>query len=480
MEVHLKFARRAAALATLLAIAVTLIAAAPKRPASAPAKPASPPAAAPAAAPAPSSLAETGGALDAVAAMVNDEAVLVSDVEEGLFAFLQQSGARPDSMQIDTLRRQVLDQLVDDRLMQAEAKRLGIAVTDAEVTRAVDFEIGNAKERMGGEQAFQEQLKREGLTEAQLRERFRTDLRKGIAVDRLKQKQVPERKVPQAEAEAYFSQHRDKFPRVPPEVQLQVIQIQPEPDSAAVAAGLAKITAARKRVVGGEKFAKVAAEVSEDPGSAKAGGDLGFFSPGRMVKVFEDAVFALKLNDLSPPVRSPFGWHVIQVLERDTLKAVGGADSLDAAGKPIPEVHARHILIRLQPEEADVSRAEALAARVRDEARKGTSFATLVHRYSKYDGPANADGDVGFVSLANLQPQIRDGLDTLEIGQVSEVMTNQSGFNIFKVLDRHPEREYVLDEVRAELPKAVAEIQRRERYDTWIKSLRAKAHIEYR
>jgi parvulin-like peptidyl-prolyl isomerase len=97
-----------------------------------------------------------------------------------------------------------------------------------------------------------------------------------------------------------------------------------------------------------------------------------------------------------------------------------------------------------------------------------------------FTGPSDANGDVGFVSLNNLQPQIRTGLDTLEVGQVSEVLTNQTGFNVFKVIDKHPERVYTLEEVKAELPNAVAEIQRREKYDEWMKSLRAKAQIEYR
>ncbi len=478
----MKFARRAAALALVLAVSASLALAAtttrtPTHPATKPAgatpgtptRPAQPAPAKPAA----------GDAVDAVAAMVNDEAVLVSDVEEGLYAYLQQSGARPDSAQVDTLRRQVLDQLIEDKLLEAEAKRQGITATDAEVDKQVDAAIASAKDRIGGDQAFQDQLKRENLTEAQLRERYRADASKAIAVEKLKQKQVPARRVTQVEAEAYFRDHKDKFPRVPPEVRLQVIQIPPAPDSAAVAAGLARITAIRKRIVGGEKFAKVAAEVSEDPGSAKAGGDLGFFSPGHMVKDFETAAFALANGQLSQPVRSPFGWHLIQAIERDTVKTIAGKDSLED-GKPVIELHARHILIRLTPTDADVERTRQLADRVRDEAVKGTNFGTLVRRYSHYDGPANEDGDVGFVSLGNLQPQIHAGLDSLEIGQVSEVLPNQSGFNIFKVLDRHPERDYKVEEIREQLPDAVADIQRRERLAAWVKTLRDKAQIEYR
>jgi peptidyl-prolyl cis-trans isomerase SurA len=480
----LTFARRAAALAILFAFATVIAAAAPARPADP--KPAAvlaqatPAPAQPRATPAPATPAANDDALDAIAALVNDEAVLASDVEEQLYLYVQRSNARPDPTQVDTLRRQILDQLIDEKLLIAEAKRQGMTVADAEIERQIDQAIGEAKERLGGEEAYREQLRRENTSEAQLREKYRGELRRQLMVRRLVERQFPRRPVPQNEAETYFTSHRDKFPKVPAEVRLSVIQVAPEPDSVALRAGRAKAAAARKRITGGEKFAKVAAEVSDDPASKDAGGDLGFFTRGRMERAFEDVAFTMPLNQLSQPVRSPYGWHLIEVLERDTLKTAKGRDSLDTDGKPQIEVHARHIVVRVTPTQADVERAKSLAERVRAEAVKGTNFATLVRRYSQYDGPVSPDGDVGFVSMATLQPMIRAGLDTLEVGQVSEVLPNQAGFNIFKVNDRHPEREYTLEEVKDDLPDAVAQVQFREKYEAWLKDLRTKAQIEYR
>lgn len=80
----------------------------------------------------------------------------------------------------------------------------------------------------------------------------------------------------------------------------------------------AQATAAAVRVKGGEDFAKVAAELSKDPGSKTDGGDLGFFTRDRMVAPFAEAAFGMKPNEISDPVKSQFGWHVIQVLERRT------------------------------------------------------------------------------------------------------------------------------------------------------------------
>lgn len=423
-----------------------------------------------------------GGAqrVDGIAAVVNEEAILESDVEEQLYLLLARAQAQPDSQLVDTLRHQVLEQLIDDKLIVAEAQRQGLTVSDIEVNRAVEQQLAQKVQELGGEQAFREQLRRENTTEDRIREKYRKDIRLQMLGQRLLAKQFPPKTVPKAEAEAYFKANPTRFPKAPAEARLSVIQIPVLPDSATSAKGRAAALAARKRIEGGEKFAKVAAEVSDDPNSSRSGGDLGFFTMGTMEPTIESAAFTLKPGRLSDPVLTPYGWHILEVIERDTLKTRAGRDSLGRDGKPLLEAHARHILIRVPMTDDDAKRAKKLADRVRAEAVKGASFPTLVRRYSKYQGPQSEDGDVGFVSMASLQPAIRTGIDTLEIGQISEVLPNQSGYNIFKVTDRKPEHAFTLEEIKDELPEAVAQIQFKDRYDTWIKGLRGKASIEYR
>lgn len=420
----------------------------------------------------------TSGRLDGIAATVNDDVVLQSDVEEQLYLFLMRNpGANPDSADVDTLRRQILQQLIDEKLIVAEAKRQGVSATDAEVARQVDQALEEARQRMGTSDAFAEQLRKENLTEDKLRQKYRSEVVRQLLAQRLVQKQIVRRTVTAAEAEAFFKAHRDRFPKAPAEVRLSVIQIPVHADSAADASAKAKAMAARKRLLAGEKFAKVAAEVSDDPGSAKSGGDLGFFIQGQMDPGFEKAAFAQKLGEIGDLVHTAFGWHVIEVLERDTVKTRAGKDSLDAQGKPVLEAHVRHVLARADVQDDDVERAKSLAERVHAEAAKGTDFATLVKRYSQYQGAQSADGDIGFLSMAALQPNIAAGIDSLPVGRISQVLANRAGFNIFKVTDRKPEREYALEEIKDELPEAVAQIQAKEKYEEWVKTLRSKAVI---
>ena len=430
----------------------------------------------------PAAMASKGGPqkLDGITAVVNDEVVLESDVEEQLYLFLLRAQTQPDSAEVDTLRHQILDQLIDEKLIVAEAKRQGVTVSDAEVSKQVEEAIQDAKSRLGSAAAFAEQLQKENLTEEKLREKYRNEVRRQLTASRLVQRQVIHKPVGATEAEAYFKAHPDKFPKVPPEVRVAVVQISVSADSAIEEKAHQRALAARKRIVGGEKFAKVAAEVSEDPGSAQSGGDLGYFTPGRMDPAFDQAAFTQKIGEVGMPIHSAFGWHVIEVVDRDTVKTMARTDSLDDDNKPVIEAHVRHVLIRVDVADADVERARKLADKVHAEALKGTDFGSLVKRYSHYQGPQKPDGDVGFLSYAQLQPQIRAGLDTVKVGNVSDVLVNRAGFNVFKVLERKPERVYSLEEIRDELPQAVAQIQYREKYDAWVKNLRNKAHIEIR
>jgi peptidyl-prolyl cis-trans isomerase SurA len=207
--------------------------------------------------------------------MVNDEPRLASDVEQ-LYLFLQRAG-RPDSSQVDAAPPGA-DQLIDEKLVLAEASAEPHR-PPAEVQKRVEAAINGAKRATTARRASGQLAG--NTTEARLRERYKTDVEKQMLEKRLVDRVIPRKKVGQVEAEAYFVAHKDKFPKVPPQLHMQVIQITPSPDSLALRAGKARIDSVRKRLQAGDS-SRSWPPTSDDPGTAKSGGDLGFFRHGQM------------------------------------------------------------------------------------------------------------------------------------------------------------------------------------------------------
>jgi parvulin-like peptidyl-prolyl isomerase len=195
---------------------------------------------------------------------------------------------------------------------------------------------------------------------------------------------------------------------------------------------------------------------------------------------FENAAFTLPIGRMSEPVRTQYGWHLIEVIERDTVQTAAGRDSIED-GRPLDESHVRHILLRVPVTEADARRSYELAQKVRGmAAAPNADFSALVKRYSQYGGQTGPDGDVGFVAVTQLPPNIRAGLQDLAPGDVSEVLQSAQGFNVFRVVDKKPARDYEVAEIAKELPGAVAQQMFLEKREAWVKTLRTKAQIEYR
>ena len=420
---------------------------------------------APASKPAPTPPAVAGEKVDGVAAVVDNEVVLQSEVDEQLYMFLQQQQGRPDSAQVQQLRKDILDKLIDDRVIVSEAKRQNLTASDAEIEKNVSDAIADTKKRLGSDEAFAAELRREGLSEEDLRKRYRDEVQKQLLANALLRKQLGKMDVTPAEAEKYFNDNKDKFPKRPSAVKVQVIQIPIEPDSLEKAAVKKRALDTLARIKKGEPFSRLAQTLSEDPGTAQSGGDLGWFKKGSLDSTFEVAAFKVPVGQVSGVVQTPFGYHLIKVEESDPAKG---------------EIHARHILFRIQPSEVDANRAKAQIEQIRTQAVKGVDFGTLARRYSKYKGPASSDGDLGYLPMNMFSNDFRAALDTLELGEISPPLLNPQGFHLFKVNDRQAERAYTVDEVKDDLPELVRQQKMKEQYDTFVADLRKKAHIEYR
>ncbi len=270
-----------------------------------------------AAVPAPAATPAKPFELPETVAVVEGTEIKKAELEEALNAAISQAGKKPDDLpreQREQAYRSILNDMIIDKLVLKRAEKE--AVTDAEV----DAGFAKLKTQFESEDQMNAEMKQAGQTVEKIKESIRTAMKQQKWVD----SQIAGKTgVSEADAQKFYDSEPDSF-KAPEMVRASHILIAvPEdakPDVVAEKEKTAKEVDAR--VKKGEAFDKVAAEKSDDPGSKANGGDLDFFTKDRMVPEFADAAFKMKKGEISDPVKTKFGWHIIKVTDKKEARTV--------------------------------------------------------------------------------------------------------------------------------------------------------------
>lgn len=229
------------------------------------------------------------------------------------------SGQQIGASQMPAFKKAILEKLIDRELLYQASEKEGIKVEDAKL----DEQMAQIKKQFPDEKTMEKTLTDKGMTIDDVKKQ----VKKSMAVESLiKTKFESGIKIDEAKADEFYKQNIDKFKK-PETVKASHILIKcDKADTAGCKKAEDKIKDIRKKIAAGGDFAALAKENSDCPSKEK-GGDLGEFGRGQMVKPFEDAAFAMKKGDLSQPVKTDFGWHIIKV-----------TDKTEAGTIPFPEV----------------------------------------------------------------------------------------------------------------------------------------------
>jgi peptidyl-prolyl cis-trans isomerase SurA len=395
--------------------------------------------------------------LDRVIAVVDEEVILQSELQAQVQFFASNNRVDPST---PGLREQVLESMITERLIIAKAREDSVTVSDEEVQKQLENVLQQRIQQVGSEARLEEIY---GMPIARIRLEFRDEMRKNLIAQKLQQQRFSESSIGRREVEEFYQTYKDSLPRVPEEVELSHILIVPSVSDAAREATRARLVALRDSIRAGVDFADIARRHSEDPGSAPAGGDLGLVRRGLFVKEFEGAVFALDEGQMSDIVETPFGLHLIQLLERR-----GDA------------VRARHILLRMERTPADDDSARAALARIRERALAGESFAELAREYSEDEQTRLVGGELGAFELENLDPELArtiTGLKEGEISPPSRISVGSSyGFHIVLLKRRTAAHEMSLEQDYRKLEALAMNYKRVQDYQDWINDLKKKIY----
>ena len=400
---------------------------------------------------------------DYIAAIVNQELVTAVEVSRRMARAredAQRAGARLPAD--EELRNQVVEALIEERVILTYARETGGRVDDAELDRAVQtvaaqnqISVPQLRERLAGE----------GIDLV----RFRANLRDQLLVERTREREVYQRiRITDSDVEDYLERQRRAAAAEAPLNLAQILISVPEGASEAVVAERRRLAeAALARVRAGEPFEAVSRQLSEDAQREK-GGEIGARPASRLPDLFVEATRSLKVGEVTPAlVRSGAAFHVLKVLSRG-----------DVGPAQVTQTRSRHILLRPSGR-LTAEAAQARLAGYRRQIESGArTFEDMAREFSE-DGSAAQGGDLGWAAPGTMVPEFEEAMNALPLGGLSEPVVSRFGAHLIQVLER---RDVAVDpkQLREQARNALREQRFDDAYTDWARDLRGRAYVEMR
>ena len=399
--------------------------------------------------------------VESVAAIAGNEVIYLSDIENMVLEVRSRDNRTP----LDELRCNVLRELLISKLFLDQARIDSIEVTDDMVENELNARVNDAIRRSGSEEALQAYFKKNMIE-------IRRDIRKALVdqeiVNQVQGSIAENIKITPNETKKFFSSiHRDSIPVIPAKVQISIIQLDPPENEENKAEARQRLLDLRGQILAGKSFSALAVLYSEDPGTAKKGGELGYMLRGELEKPYANEAFSLTKNTVSKIVETKYGFHIIQMIDRN--------------GELI---NTRHILIRpkVKPEQAAkaMNMLDSLANLIRKDSLKFEDVAKRLssHKDSRINGgkfvSTNPSERDTWFTLEELNPQMYVQVRGLKVGEISEPFrtiddNNNEVFRIVRLDNELPAHRANLKDDYQSLSDAALMNKRSKTYDDWIK-----------
>jgi peptidyl-prolyl cis-trans isomerase SurA len=403
---------------------------------------------------------------DRIVAIVDKNPIFSSDVDAALSEELYVRKLRgeelpADSAAVAALRTDLLESLIDRRIVVASAKKESVDVTATEVEDGLDQWLSDLVKAAGSEAAFNEELTRQGFTVGDLKDRYRKDIEEQLLVSKFMRKQFGSITVTDNELAEFFRDKYDSIPSLPEVVGISHIVVTPEispGEETEVAKRVDRILGRLKR---GEAFERVAREMSDDEATRAAGGEIG----------------AVALADLQPDIGAQASKLAAGQVS-DPFRTVAGIEILKLDGKEGDTYRLRHIFLKFAPAPEDTAKALALANDIRARISGGEPFEDLARKYSQDASTKDSGGYLGEVEAGALDTTYRDAIASLSPGDVSPVIATPLGFQILKLISRTAARKPSYDEAKPWIKNLIESRKREDDFAKWLDSARLDIYVK--
>jgi peptidyl-prolyl cis-trans isomerase SurA len=349
-----------------------------------------------------------GQVLDKIIAKVDNYIILESDLQK---SYLEAISQAQQGFEAPT-RCQIFESLLVNKMMMAKSEIDSVIVSDAEVIIQTDQRFNMVLQQFGGDE--ETLIEAYGKTGDQLKSEIQDAVKEQLVVNKMQGVITQDLEVSPNDVRKFYSSiPRDSLPFFSSEVVVGQIVKKPEVSQSEKDKVYKQLAAIKEKILSGESdFASMARQYSQDPGSAVQGGDLGFFKRGELAPEYEATAFELKEGEISDPVETMFGFHMIQLLER--------------RGNTF---NTRHILMIPTPSEADIVKAEQYLDSLRKEiVAENISFAKAAKENSDDRETSDAGGfftdpTTGSNRLTSRtleDPILFFTLDSMEVGDITQ------------------------------------------------------------
>lgn len=403
--------------------------------------------------------------LDRVVAVVDDAVILESEVTQVAWLMSSQMGIDPtrDPQRFLELRKMALRNLVNKELLVIQADNDTIKADERQVDSYLEQQMQTAVQQAGGENKLEEAL---GMTLSQIRRNYRTDIEKELRANTVQEKKLVNVKVTRREVREFFESKKDSLGRINDTMDISHILVETKPGEKARLEAMEKAIQLRKKIIDGADFAELATTFSEDPGSAKRGGDLGFMARGEFVREYAEAALKLQPGEVSDIVETQFGFHIIRLEEKRGEK-----------------IHTRHILVSIKAGKDDEVAAAAEIKKIYQDLKNGADFYELVLLHSD-DASTKADrGHLGSYEVEQLRKMAKEfvyALEGVQVGQISDPVKTQYGFHILKLNARETAREYDLDKDYERLEQMATSYKKQSELQKWLNEIQKQVFVDFK
>ena len=408
-------------------------------------------------------MAQTLQPLDRIAAVVNEDVVLQSEMDRAVQNVLAQYANQPGQLPPRAvLERQVLERLVLVKLQVARATESGIRIGDAELTNAV-----NAVAQQNGTtpDGLRQRLEADGMSF----DEFRSSLRDEITIQRLRQSYAQSRvQVSEGEVDAAIAAQAASG------VQYRLAHILVAvPDGASaeqISTGKSKIDGVKALIDKGElDFSAAAVRYSDSP-NALEGGDLGWRSVDEIPTAFVEMLKGMNPGQVVGPLRGPSGFQL--------LKLVEVRDAAQTEKRSVTEYNARHILVRVTPTQ-DVAAAKAKIDTLRARIAGGADFVEVAKESTEDANSRDDGGDLGWFPADAFGPAFGQQVTGLQDGQVSAPFRTDAGWHIVQRVGSR-QTDVTDQNRRAQIRETIGRRKAEDEYNRFLQELRGEAYVSFR